>query len=414
MDVKGLWHFLHRDASGRWAIWYLYLFAAIGLFSDFLANERPLVFREEGAWHFPIFRQMLAQVGLGQEEGKYVQEGWAGHSFEWVIRPLIPYSAETIDRRNLGAKSPFGPQRVAHIRYWHWLGTDQSGHDVAAGLIHGARVALFIGLIGMLTATIMGVLLGAVAGYWGDSGLEMSIARMVAYGATALGASYFIWAHQYGRVEGEADGWHHVQTGLGLVLFVVLGKGTAWGMEKSAMLGRRVPLRVDFWVSRLTEVLNSLPTLLFILAILATLEHPSIYYIMLVIGLLRWTGIARLVRAEMLRVRTLQYVEAARVLGLPDSRILWRHALPNSLGPVWVALAFGMAGAVLVEASLSFLGIGLPVETVTWGSLMRQLPGGNLRPWWLAVFPGLLIFLTVLAFNRLGESLSRAARTGTE
>jgi peptide/nickel transport system permease protein len=142
---------------------------------------------------------------------------------------------------------------------------------------------------------------------------------------------------------------------------------------------------------------------------LAVVAKPSIYYVLLIIGCLRWTGIARLVRAEMLRIRDLQYIEAAKVLGLGKWRIWGRHALPNGLRPVWAALAFGMAGAILVEASLSFLGIGLPVETVTWGSLMRQLPAANLRPWWLAVFPGLAIFMTVLAFNALGEALADKA-----
>lgn len=165
-------------------------------------------------------------------------------------------------------------------------------------------------------------------------------------------------------------------------------------------------LRFDFWITRLTEVLNSLPTLLFVMAILAILDQPNIYAVMVVIGLVRWTGISRLVRAELLRVRSLDYIEAARVLGYSSWRIFFRHALPNSLGPVWVTLAFGMAGAILVEASLSFLGIGLPVETVTWGSLMRQISGSNIRPWWLAVFPGTAIFLTVASFNLLGEALS--------
>ena len=125
-----------------------------------------------------------------------------------------------------------------------------------------------------------------------------------------------------------------------------------------------------------------------------------------IIGLVRWTGIARLVRAELLKVSSLPYIESAAALGYSPWRILFRHALPNSLGPVWVTLAFGMAGAILIEASLSFLGVGLPVETVTWGALMRQVSSTNIRPWWLAVFPGLAIFLTVLALNRIGEALS--------
>lgn len=412
MDVKELGKLVWKHRSGKWAVLYLCFFAGTGLFSDFLANERPLVYKDQGKWNFPIARQLAAAIGLAQEDGKYIQQGWAGQKFEWAILPPVPYSAETIDRKNLGAKSPFGPQRVQTKRYWHWLGTDQAGHDVAAGLIHGTRVALLIGLIGMLTATLIGVFLGGIAGFWGDSGLRISRAKGVSGSFALVVGVYFLWAHQYGKVAGS-NGWvHWIQGVAGVAVCFLLARGLNWLFEKSKLLRVEIPLKLDFWISRTTEVLNSVPALLFIMAILAVLEHPSIYYIMLVIGLLRWTGIARLVRAELLRIRTLQYVEAARVLGLREVSILWKHALPNSLGPVWVALAFGMAGAVLVEASLSFLGIGLPVETVTWGSLMRQLPGANLRPWWLAAFPGLAIFMTVLAFNSLGESLSHAFRKG--
>ena len=163
---------------------------------------------------------------------------------------------------------------------------------------------------------------------------------------------------------------------------------------------------MDFIVMRGVEVLNSIPTLFLLLAIMAVVRTPSILYIMVIIGLVRWTGIARLVRAELLKVRQQDYILAARAMGFSSWRILFRHALPNSLSPVWTTLAFGIAGAILLEAFLSFLGIGLPVEEVTWGSLLRQISGSNTRAWWLAVFPGLAIFITVLAFNLIGERLS--------
>jgi peptide/nickel transport system permease protein len=170
-----------------------------------------------------------------------------------------------------------------------------------------------------------------------------------------------------------------------------------------------VSLPVDSLVMRLIEIINGVPALLLLLAVVAILREPRLISVMLIIGLLAWTTIARFVRAELLRIRRLEYVEAARVLGIGPWRILWRHALPNALDPVLITLAFGMAGAVLLEAILSFLGIGLPPNLVTWGSMLqhvREAPSA----WWLVVFPGLAIFVTIAIFNLLGEAL----RTGRE
>jgi peptide/nickel transport system permease protein len=128
---------------------------------------------------------------------------------------------------------------------------------------------------------------------------------------------------------------------------------------------------------------------------------------MIIIGLLSWTGIAQFVRAELLRIRRQEYIEAAQALGFSDRRILFRHALPNALTPVLITVAFGIAGAVLLESFLSFLGIGLAAESVTWGTMLN-LARYQFNAWWLAVFPGLAIFFTVTLFNLIGERLTEA------
>ncbi len=128
---------------------------------------------------------------------------------------------------------------------------------------------------------------------------------------------------------------------------------------------------------------------------------------MAVIGFTSWTGIARFIRAELLRVRSLEYIEAANALGFSSTRTLLRHAIPNSLSPVLIAVAFGIASAILVESILSFLGIGVPAETVTWGSLLSTARKYS-QDWWLAVFPGFAIFITVTVFNLIGEGLTDA------
>ena len=128
---------------------------------------------------------------------------------------------------------------------------------------------------------------------------------------------------------------------------------------------------------------------------------------MVIIGLIGWTGIAKFIRAELLRIRKLGYVESAQAFGYSELRIILRHAIPNALTPVLIAIAFGIASAILTEASLSFLGIGVPPDHVTWGYLL-QLSRSHFQAWWLAIFPGIAIFLTVTIFNVLGESLTEA------
>ena len=128
---------------------------------------------------------------------------------------------------------------------------------------------------------------------------------------------------------------------------------------------------------------------------------------MLIIGAVRWTGIARFTRAELLRQKRLEYVEASRALGFSRLRSLVKHALPNSLSPVFIAIAFGIAASILIEAFLSFLGVGVPAETVTWGQLLSASRKAS-DAWWLAIFPGFAIFLTVTMFNLIGEGLTVA------
>ena len=134
----------------RYAFGYFVTLALIALMADFLANDKPLYCRLEGKTYFPVIEAYCSAIGLTRQESRFLQEGWYDQPYERAVFPPIPYGPGTIDRRNLGAKSPFGPQRTGGYQGWHWLGTDMAGHDVAAGLVHGARTALLIGLIGIL------------------------------------------------------------------------------------------------------------------------------------------------------------------------------------------------------------------------------------------------------------------------
>jgi peptide/nickel transport system permease protein len=191
-----------------------------------------------------------------------------------------------------------------------------------------------------------------------------------------------------------------------LVGFVSMGIAGAIGITVGAIAGYFGGV-VDMVVSRVTEVVMCIPTLILILALLAVVEKPTIWKMMAVLGLTGWTGISRLMRAEFLRLGSSEFVTAARALGAGPSRIILRHILPNALAPVMVPITFGIAAAILTESGLSFLGFGQPPPSASWGSLLNDARS-NLQMWWLVLFPGTAIFLTVLAFNLVGEGLQKA------
>lgn len=164
---------------------------------------------------------------------------------------------------------------------------------------------------------------------------------------------------------------------------------------------------VDQVISRAIEIMICFPTFFLILTLLAFIG-PSIYNIMVVIGLTSWTGIARLVRGEFLKLKNQDFVQAAVALGASDSRVIFRHMLPNALAPVLVSATFGVAAAILIESGLSFLGFGVPPHIPSWGSILSQSQEFMDIAWWLTLVPGTAIFLTITVYNIVGEALRDA------
>jgi peptide/nickel transport system permease protein len=198
---------------------------------------------------------------------------------------------------------------------------------------------------------------------------------------------------------------HGTRTAL-LVGFVSMGIAAAIGIVLGAVAGYAGGW-VDAVINRAIEVVLCVPTLILILALIAIVPSPTIWHMMAVIGLTRWTDIARLTRGEFLRLRQSDFVQAAVALGISRSSIIFRHILPNALTPVLVPITFGIASAVQIEAGLSFLGFGAPPPHPSWGEILDD-GRANLTSWWLVTFPGVAIFLTVLAYNIIGETLQDA------
>jgi peptide/nickel transport system permease protein len=224
-------------------------------------------------------------------------------------------------------------RRLQSPSWAHPLGTDDLGRDVLVRIFYGARISLLVGFVAVGIATFIGILVGALAGFYGS-----------------------------------------------------------W---------------VDAVVMRFVDIMLCFPSFFLILAVIAFLE-PSIWNIMIIIGLTSWMGVARLVRAEFLSLRERDFVVAIRALGARDARIIFRHILPNALSPVLVSATLGVAGAILTESALSFLGIGVQPPTPSWGNMLiagKQTLG---TAWWLSVFPGLAILITVLGYNLLGEGIRDA------
>lgn len=191
-----------------------------------------------------------------------------------------------------------------------------------------------------------------------------------------------------------------------LVGFVAVGIATLIGLLVGALAGYYGGV-LDQILMRLVDLMLCFPTIFLILAVIAVLG-PSIWNIMAVIGLTSWMGVARLVRAEFLSLREREFVVAARALGASDARLIWRHLLPNALTPVMVSATLGVAGAILVESSLSFLGLGVQPPTPSWGNMLTMGKDNIEIAWWLSVFPGLAILVTVMSYNLLGEGIREA------
>ena len=407
--------------SKKASLWFLGFLLFMAVFRDVIANGRPLYCRIGGEAYWPGLRSVFvdpdARFGIPAldtlfEKSQY--EAWKDYSHfdEPPVYAPIPFSPGEYSTRQLSGLLPPGAvQPGLATRFQHWLGTDSDGRDVAATLVSGARVALLTGSVAMGMALLIGLTLGTVAGYFGDERLRVRRGRLW---LTLMGIPVaFFCAFILRKYElSVAESFAVLVESIGIFLCIVLIFNIVGGLiSRWSFFSKLVVLPADLAIMRLAEVFNALPRMIviFALSVLLQRQNDSIWLLITLIGAMAWTGVARFVRAELLRVRELDFVTAARGLGLPNWRVLFRHALPNAMRPVLVALAFGVASAVLLEASLSFLGFGGDgLKGVSWGSLLAKdnAQTSPVKSWWVMLSPGLLICFTVLAFNALGEKLS--------
>ena len=427
---KYAWKQFKKNKPSIISFYILIFLIIIALSAHFIANDQPFYTQYRGKTFYPIFQTYFnpAKVDstLNPETGNWEKlqfdiTDWKQLPLESVVWAPIPYSPEKPDRYNREYvsptavhyyKNPEGNRVQAPKRFRHHLGTDAIGRDVAAGLIHGTKVSLLVGIISMGIAALIGITLGALAGFFGDKNL---IATRFRYYMTILGVIlgffYGFIARNIAISEGFNDG---IGSGLLqliisilLMAIVTVLLNNIGRLKIPGFLGKSTNVPVDSIVSRSIEILNSMPRLLLIITISAIMKERSLVILMVIIGITSWTGIARFTRAEFLKIRELEYLQAAKALGYSNRRTMIKHALPNGLAPVFVSIAFGIASAILIESGLSFLGIGVPDESVTWGSLL-SLGRQEFEAWWLVMFPGIAIFITITVYNLIGEGLRDA------
>lgn len=407
-----VWRQFKRKKTALFSLYVVGFLVAIAILAPFLANEKPLVCKYKGETYFPVVKDLAVGFGIGQFPAQFQNIDWKSLEYDFVLFPPVPYLPMNQDNKNVHSKGPFDEQDIPSTRWKHWFGTDELGRDVLSGMIHGTRIAMTVGIVSMSIASLIGIFLGSLAGFFGDTGFQVSRIRLwgnLVFLFFALFYAFGARSYEITDALAASVGMGMIQLFISLAIFIgviAIGNLLCYPLKKIPGLGTQVNVPLDLIISRSIEVLNSVPGLFLILLVISIVQKPNLYVIMGIIGLTGWTGIARFIRAELLKVRSLEYVEAAQSLGYSNMRILFKHAIPNSLSPVLISIAFGIASAILTESTLSFLGLG-PADTVTWGQLLsyaRQIP----QAWWLAIFPGFAIFITVTVFNLIGEGLTDA------
>lgn len=327
------WLRFKANRRGYASLWIFGILFIASLFAEVISNDSPLLVKYNGELFFPILKSYPETKFGGDFETEadfsdpYLLER-VQRPGNWIVFAPNRYDFETISYR-ANVPNPSAPSDI------HYLGTDDRGRDVLARLIYGFRLSVLFGLALTLVGTFIGIVAGALQGYFGG--------------------------------------------------------------------------RFDLATQRLIEIWSSMPEL-YLLIIFAAIFQPSIWLLLILLSLFGWIGLSDYVRAEFLRGRNMDYVNAARALGAGNVRIMWRHLLPNSLSPVITFLPFRMSGSILALTSLDFLGLGVPPTTPSLGELLAQ-GKDNIDAWWLSITTFLVLVGTLMLLIFIGEALREAFDT---
>jgi len=319
--------------------------------------------------------------------------------------PVLNPAKVRLSEKLLGPLSPVNKDMVKSadrpLFNLYLFGTDDLGRDVFARMMQGAWVSLTVGFVAVGIAVFIGIFMGGIAGYYGNVRINfMQVLSMTAFFTSMV----FL-----------ASGRKDMSLDFLLAAFLLLALSAVYyfvSVRGSISLGAaRVlffdTISVDSLIMRFVDIMLCFPSFFLILTVVAILP-ASIYNIMIVIGLTSWMGTTRFVRAEFLSLREQDFVSAAKAMGISDISIIFRHMIPNAIAPVLVSATIGIAGAILTEAGLSFLGFGVPPPHATWGNILSDGKRFLFDAPWLTYIPGLSILIVVLAFNLFGEGLRDA------
>ena len=324
------WLRFKRNRLGYWSLLVFVVLVGLSLVAEVISNDRPLVVRYEGATYFPMLKDYSEKTFGGDFDtttdylDPFIRERLALPG-NWAVFAPNPYGPKTL---NYFAKAPnpSGPSRD------NWLGTDDRGRDLLAQLIYGFRVSVLFALALTVTGVLLGVITGAIQGFFGG--------------------------------------------------------------------------KTDLAFQRFIEIWGSMPEL-YLLIIFSAVFAPSMALLLILLSLFGWMGLSDYVRAEFFRNRQLDYVRAARALGVSNWQIIVRHLLPNSLTPVVTFLPFRMSGAILALTSLDFLGLGVPPGTPSLGELLSQ-GKNNIDAWWISLATFCVLVVTLLLLTFMGDALRDA------
>jgi len=331
-------------------------------------------------WPAGLFAKIPHQLAIGWL-ALVVVAGLAGPALPLPYPPAMP------DLLNIAV-----PPAWAGAGPLHYLGTDPTGRDVLAELVFGARQLLLLSIPATVAATLLGALAGGAAGFWGNRGLTVSWAAVPATIAVAW------WVVELPQRLAS------VAILLAISMLILVSKGWLSRRHPAQTTSLSLKFPLDSLVVGIATLVGAVPRLVLVIA-LAAGPPLGTGGLMALLLLVAWPDAARLVRAQMLRVRTQLFVEAARAAGLPEGRIWWRHALPHACRPLWAFAPLNVAGLIGLESTLAFLGIGLLPTDSSWGRLLGTLPQEP-SAWWLVAGPGLALLCTLLALQRVASWLS--------